>query len=64
MGYDRSPELLVDEKQALLGRIAEAGEWVYLVHDPAVAACRLDVDERGRFRAIDSQSELHPAGSF
>jgi glyoxylase-like metal-dependent hydrolase (beta-lactamase superfamily II) len=60
MGYDRYPERLIDEKQRLLERLAVAGEWLFLTHDPNTAACRVRSDERGRFSATDERSSLSP----
>lgn len=51
MGYDRYPELLVDEKRELLARVESAGEWLFFTHDPTFAASRVKRDERGRFSA-------------
>ncbi len=42
MGYDRYPELLIDEKQRLFGDLAARHGWVFFTHDPSVAASRLD----------------------
>jgi glyoxylase-like metal-dependent hydrolase (beta-lactamase superfamily II) len=58
MGYDRNPELLVDEKRGLLEQLVESGERVFLFHDPEVATCRIARDERGRFHAVEKASEL------
>ena len=52
MGYDRFPELLIDEKRALLTDLLARGGSVFFTHDPAVAQARVGQDERGRFRAV------------
>ncbi len=58
MGYDRYPELLIEEKQALLDRIhAEQGLMVF-THDAHVAAARVSVDEHGRYAAAEPLPEL------
>lgn len=49
MGYDRYPELVIDEKQKVLTRIEEQGGWAYFTHDPKVAAAKVGRDEKGRF---------------
>jgi glyoxylase-like metal-dependent hydrolase (beta-lactamase superfamily II) len=49
MGYDRYPELLIDEKQALLEDLLARGGSVFFTHDPDVAIARVARDERGRF---------------
>lgn len=59
MGYDRYPELLIDEKTAMLERVVAHNEWLYLTHDPSTALCRVTCDERGRYSATDERAELH-----
>jgi glyoxylase-like metal-dependent hydrolase (beta-lactamase superfamily II) len=51
MGYDRFPELLIDEKEALLGRIVAERGWAFYTHDPEVAASRVTRSPQGRFAA-------------
>ncbi|MDJ0521696.1 MAG: MBL fold metallo-hydrolase [Planctomycetota bacterium] len=51
MGYDRFPELLIDEKRALLEDLLARGGSVFFTHDPEVARARVGKDERGRFYA-------------
>jgi glyoxylase-like metal-dependent hydrolase (beta-lactamase superfamily II) len=51
MGYDRYPELLVDEKRALLEDLLARGGSVFFTHDPSRALARVARDERGRFVA-------------
>ncbi len=58
MGYDRYPELLIDEKQALLGDLLERGGRLFYTHDSATALSGLARDERGRFSAIDGLASL------
>jgi glyoxylase-like metal-dependent hydrolase (beta-lactamase superfamily II) len=58
MGYDRYPELLIDEKAALLAAIAEGDEWVFFTHDPQIAAAKVHRDERGRYSAAQAQATL------
>ena len=53
MGYDRYPELLIDEKRRLLERCVEQGTRLLLTHDAGCASCGVAVDERGRFAAVD-----------
>jgi glyoxylase-like metal-dependent hydrolase (beta-lactamase superfamily II) len=55
MGYDRAPELLVDEKTLLLQRAHVAGTWLFFVHDPGCALARVERDDRGRFRTVDER---------
>jgi len=51
MGYDRFPELLIDEKRRLLEDLLARGGSVFFTHDPEVACARVVRDEKGRFRA-------------
>jgi glyoxylase-like metal-dependent hydrolase (beta-lactamase superfamily II) len=59
MGYDRYPELLIDEKKKLLDRAIEEQGWLYFTHDPNVAACQVRRTEKGKYEAVDSLSSLH-----
>jgi glyoxylase-like metal-dependent hydrolase (beta-lactamase superfamily II) len=58
MGYDRYPELLIDEKTALLADLQRRGGRLFFTHDPQVASCRLAVDEQGAVVAGESQPAL------
>lgn len=49
MGYDRFPELLIDEKRALLGGLLEREGSVFFTHDPQVGIARVVRDDQGRF---------------
>ncbi len=51
MGYDRFPELLVDEKRALLADLAARGGRLFFTHDPEVALARVVRDDTDRFHA-------------
>jgi glyoxylase-like metal-dependent hydrolase (beta-lactamase superfamily II) len=55
MGYDRFPELLIDEKKTLLTSLAKENSWLFYVHDPdfAVSKVRLDT-ERKTFVAVEA----------
>jgi len=59
MGYDRYPELLIDEKQALLDRIRADDGWAFFTHDEHVAAAKIAVDEKGRYSATNAEAEVH-----
>lgn len=52
MGYDRYPELLIDEKQAFLEDVHSRGGRLFLTHDPATAIVGIERDERGGFSAL------------
>jgi glyoxylase-like metal-dependent hydrolase (beta-lactamase superfamily II) len=58
MGYDRYPELLIDEKKALLERIVAENGWAFFTHDPEVAAARIARDAGGRYTATDARRAL------
>ena len=49
MGYDRYPELLIDEKKRLLTDLIERNGSLFFTHDPDCARGRVQCDERGRF---------------
>jgi glyoxylase-like metal-dependent hydrolase (beta-lactamase superfamily II) len=49
MGYDRYPELLIDEKRALLEDLAARGGRLFFTHDAEVAQGRVVRDAEGRF---------------
>jgi glyoxylase-like metal-dependent hydrolase (beta-lactamase superfamily II) len=59
MGYDRYPELLIDEKQALLERIVAENGWAFFTHDPEIAAARIARSTDGRYAAVDGRRELN-----
>jgi glyoxylase-like metal-dependent hydrolase (beta-lactamase superfamily II) len=58
MGYDRYPELLIDEKKALLDRIVSEDGWAFFTHDPTIAAARIDRDAKGKYSAKAPRSVL------
>lgn len=58
MGYDRYPELLIDEKRALLERLLACSGRLFFTHDPATALARVSCDESGRFGVSEAQAEL------
>lgn len=59
MGYDRFPELLIDEKEALLATIVAESGWAFYTHDPEVAASRVTRSAQGRFSAAESLHDVH-----
>ncbi len=58
MGYDRYPELLIDEKTAILTELAGQGGRLFFTHDKDYAVCALTTDARGRIAAGDCLAEL------
>src|SRR5690606_41828091 len=51
MGYDRCPELLIDEKEAFMEDKLMRDVHLFLTHDPDTALLQLQRDARGRFGA-------------
>jgi glyoxylase-like metal-dependent hydrolase (beta-lactamase superfamily II) len=51
MGYDRFPELLIDEKRRLLEDLLARKGRVFFTHDPRTAIARVAKDDAGRFHA-------------
>jgi len=58
MGYDRFPELLIDEKQRLLTDLVQREGRLFFTHDPDTALATLGRDERGRFVALDPSERV------
>ncbi len=58
MGYDRYPERLIDEKQAMLERVIAEGGWAFFTHDPQTAAAQIVRDDRGKFTVRDELATL------
>ena len=58
MGYDRYPEQLIEEKQALLTDLAARGGRLFFTHDPTIAIGTVARDERGRFHTVDERALL------
>ena len=46
MGYDRYPESLIDEKNALLEQVHQDNGWLFYTHDCRVAMSRVAKDEK------------------
>ena len=58
MGYDRFPELLVEEKIALLDDLVARNGFLFFTHDPACAMARITCDERGRYGSVQARTDL------
>jgi len=54
MGYDRSAELLSDEKQAMLEFAIQHDARLFYTHDPVVAMSRVSKDEHGKYTVMDA----------
>lgn len=57
MGYDRFPEQLIDEKKVVLDGLANSGAWLAFPHDPRVAFCRINRDDKGDFAEKDAKAD-------
>lgn len=58
MGYDRMPELLIDEKKEILELAMEMDALIFYTHDPLIAASKVIQDSTGRFRIKDEFNHL------
>ena len=58
MGYDRFPERLIDEKEALLNDLVARGGQLFFTHDPDIALAAVAKDARGRFTATAPVTSL------
>jgi len=59
MGYDRFPEGLIEEKQALLSDLFSRDGRLVFTHDPEVAMGRVTRDEKGRYGLIEAVKTAH-----
>jgi glyoxylase-like metal-dependent hydrolase (beta-lactamase superfamily II) len=58
MGYDRYPELLIDEKKLLLEDLLARGGRLFFTHDPEVALGAVYRDAKGRFSTTDERAAI------
>lgn len=58
MGYDRFPELLVDEKRDFLEDKQKRHVRLFFTHDPVCAMATLDQDAQGKFVTRDEQADV------
>jgi glyoxylase-like metal-dependent hydrolase (beta-lactamase superfamily II) len=58
MGYDRYPEQLINEKRDLLTRLVEQRGRLFFTHDHEVAIGRAARNDKGRFFAEETRTEL------
>jgi glyoxylase-like metal-dependent hydrolase (beta-lactamase superfamily II) len=63
MGYDRYPELLIDEKTALLGDLLSRHGRLFFTHDPALALGTIARDDKGRFHVEDTRPAIRELAS-
>jgi len=58
MGYDRYPELLIDEKSALLADLLARHGRLFFTHDPVIALGRVARDGKGRYHTVDEAPSI------
>jgi glyoxylase-like metal-dependent hydrolase (beta-lactamase superfamily II) len=58
MGYDRAPELLIDEKRAFLEDKLARGVRLFFTHDTGCALAQVTRDDKGRFGTTAELPEL------
>ncbi|HEX4449409.1 MAG TPA: MBL fold metallo-hydrolase [Kofleriaceae bacterium] len=58
MGYDRYPELIIDEKAKLLGDLLERRGRLFFTHDPAIAIGTVARDGKGKFRVDNTKAAI------
>jgi glyoxylase-like metal-dependent hydrolase (beta-lactamase superfamily II) len=58
MGYDRFPEMLIDEKRAFLADMRERGVRLFFTHDTGCAMAEVARDEDGRYGVQHAQPQL------
>jgi glyoxylase-like metal-dependent hydrolase (beta-lactamase superfamily II) len=63
MGYDRYPELLIDEKATLLGDLLARKGRLFFTHDPNIAMGTVAKDDKGRFHVVDERATLRDLGN-
>ncbi len=63
MGYDRYPELLIDEKERLLTDLLARRGRLFFTHDPTIAMGRVARDAKGKFHTTDDLDTLRDLAS-
>jgi glyoxylase-like metal-dependent hydrolase (beta-lactamase superfamily II) len=58
MGYDRFPELLIEEKESLYKKYENTEFSIFFTHDPNYSMGRLQRDEKGKYQVIDLEKSL------
>ena len=59
MGYDRNPELLIDEKREFLLDKLARNVHLFFTHDPGCALAQVVRDGKGKFGTAHEHAELH-----
>jgi glyoxylase-like metal-dependent hydrolase (beta-lactamase superfamily II) len=63
MGYDRYPELLIDEKNTLLADLLGRGGRLFFTHDPEIAIGKVARNDKGRYHTVDEIAVLKDLAS-
>ncbi|TKR31087.1 MBL fold metallo-hydrolase [Luteimonas gilva] len=58
MGYDRNPELLIDEKREFLADKLERNVHLFFTHDPDCALAQVTRDDKGKYGTTHEVAEL------
>jgi glyoxylase-like metal-dependent hydrolase (beta-lactamase superfamily II) len=58
MGYDRYPELLIDEKNEFLDDMLARGVRLFFTHDVECSMATVQRDGRGRYSTTDEMTQL------
>lgn len=58
MGYDRYPEMLIDEKRAFLDDKLDRNVHLFFTHDPGCALAQVTRDAKGKFATTHEVAEL------
>jgi glyoxylase-like metal-dependent hydrolase (beta-lactamase superfamily II) len=58
MGYDRYPEVLIEEKARLFKDLLARKGRLFFTHDSTTAMGRLHIDEQGRYGCVEPCSDL------
>lgn len=59
MGYDRFPELVIDEKKKVLEQLVQRGDFIYFTHDLKQAMAKVNVNEKGIYSTYAGLEKLH-----
>lgn len=59
MGYDRNPELLIDEKREFLADKLARNVHLFFTHDPDCALAQVVRDDKGKYGTAHEVAELH-----
>lgn len=58
MGYDRFPELLIDEKSQVLDLAVRENWWLFYTHDTTAVASQVMQDSKGRYKPTEPQTKF------